>query len=200
MNFILKEDGSYLLLETGGKIVLQEGSSPSASVSPSASTSPSISPSSSLSPSASISPSASSSPSPSSGFSNNTREENSVLPSGDNDLSTMYTEIEDTYISKRDNIYVGQVGALEYMIHQFKTFVGQNSKCKIEWEGMSTLAPDLSPVYLQIYNQISGLWETIDIMDDADEDINFQLRGKIPDLTNYVNSMVISCRVYQLAI
>ena len=66
-NYLLTEDGYYLLLETEDKIILEgdyPSPSPSASLSPSPSAS--LSPSASASPSASLSPSASSSPSPAS--------------------------------------------------------------------------------------------------------------------------------------
>lgn len=181
--------------------------SPSASFSQSASQSLSPSGSSSSSPSASVSPSTSesrsSSPSssPSFGYSNYTREENAVLPSNDNDLSTTYTEQEEIDVSESDNIRVGQTGTLTYMIHQFKVFAGSNNSCQITWEGQSTLAPSLSPVYLQVYDYTNLVWTTVRSKTSGSEDTDFKLRKEIIDLTNYKDSgNVIASRVYQLAI
>lgn len=182
---------------------ISPSSSVSSSLSPSASVSSSISPSSSISgspsPSASVSPSIS--PSPSLGFSLYSREASISLPTNNNDLSTIYTDAEYEAVSVNEDVYVGQVGTQQYMIHEFKSFVGSHTRCNIEWEGNSSLAPDASTVYLQIYNQITQLWETVAHCDDAEAYQDFELEKKISDLTNYVGAdHLISARVYQLAI
>lgn len=179
--------------------------SPSASVSPSSSISSSISrsvsPSTSQSPSASVSPSSSASPSPSAGYSIYTRQELSVLPTTDNDLTITYIDSEEDRVSEADGIRVGQVGTNEYMIHQFKTFVGTQVYGTIEFQGQSSLAPRYSTVYLQIYNQVSHAWETLTSNSEADEEIDFELLAFVSDLTNYKTPQnTISCRVYQLAL
>lgn len=214
-SFLLKEDTGYILQETNDKIILQEGTSPSAS----------ISPSSSLSPSASFS--ASISPSPSEGYRLYSRGiiangrykyggENGVrwtygkhLRYGgrtgpdvdDSDMDHTYTEQEEVDVETVDNIFVGQTGALVYMVHLFKTFVDTKNYCSIAWVGQSSLEPTLSTVYLQIYNYTTALWETIDSNSKASYDESFELEDRITDLTDYKNaSNVISCRVYQLAL
>lgn len=171
----------------------------SATNSPSPSISPSLSPSSTLSasPSSSTSPSAS----PSAGFAMFTRDDQSSLPSNDNDLTTQYTEQEEEDVSVRDDTRVGQAGTLQYMIHQFKKFVGSQTYALIEAEVQSTLDPRYSTVYLQIYNRNSSTWETIDSNSTSDSDVDFELSAVVSDLTNYKDaSNVVSCRIYQLAI
>ena len=195
-------------------------SSPSASLSPSssssASASASISPSSSASPSASISASASSSPSasvsastsssvsssPSEGFEDFTREAVLTLPLDDSDLSTPYSTEDRIGVSTYDGVKVGQEGQLEYMIHQFKVFIGDIvDDPTILFKGQSVLAPSLSPVYLQIYNQVSHLWETLDSNNFTNAYTDFRLAGDILNFTNYRNpDNEISCRVWQLGI
>ena len=96
---------------------------------------------------------------------------------------------------------VTQPGTQQYMVHQFKTFVGANTIATIECEARSSLAPSLSTVYLQIFNYVSLLWDTIDFISLGQADINFVLNKTIRGLSDYKDgSNVITCRVYQLAI
>ena len=201
MDYLLLETGDYILQETGDKIILQEGSSesPSPSVSESASISSSPSVSLSASPSASWSPSLSESPSPSEGYGISSRGDEASLPDSDNDLETSYSEEEETKILTRDNIYVGQTGILQYMIHQFKFKVGYQTFCQIECEARSSLSPSESTVYLEVFNQVTSKWEIVDTNTGYYLDTNFELFGKIPDVTDYVKDNVISCRVWQVA-
>jgi hypothetical protein len=161
--------------------------------------SPSSSPSATASPSASSSLSVS--PSPSLGYSVYTRGDEVILPISDNDLETVYTEIEENTVAKSDNTYVKQQGATQYMIHQFKRFVGDATLCTLYLEGKSTLATRSSIVNLQILNRSTGIWETLASNNTTNEDDNFELTDTITDLTNYKDGdRIISCRVYQLAI
>jgi hypothetical protein len=186
--------------------------SPSASLSPSASSSRSQSPSSSLS--ASISPSASASasrspsasssasfsPSPSQGYAMFTRGDEVSLPIDTSDLETVYSYAEELAVEKRDDTYIDQTGMLQYMIHQFKVFVGSADMCQVEWEGKSTLAPRLSTVYLQIFNYNTHSWETVDTETQAEANVDFELEKKVRDTTNYRDAQnLISARIYQLA-
>jgi len=170
--------------------------SPSLSESLSQSLSQSLSPSLSLS----LSPSSSISPSPSFGYSDYTRGDYVVLPANDDDLETFYTEQEEIDVSASDNVRVEQTALSQYMIHQFKSFVGANTACEIKLEFQTSMDLNVSPAYLQIYNQNTATWETIDSDNSSKIDIDFLLVAKIIDLTNYKNaSNVVSCRVYQLS-
>ena len=85
------------------------------------------------------------------------------------------------------------------MIHQFKNFLDGETFAQIEWEGYSSFAPSSSPVYLQVFNYNTNVWETIDSETEVGANINFELYYKINDPTNYKDaSNVISCRVWQL--
>lgn len=95
-------------------------------------------------------------------------------------------------------VFVGQLGT-DYLIHQYKSFIGSNVEVNIEWEGKSTRAPDDSTAYLQIYNEVTGAWETIDYVSNAKYS-NFELSAHIPDASSYKDtSNVISVRIYQHA-
>lgn len=186
-------------LSASVSVSLSPSRSPSISISLSPSISLSTSVSSSISPSSSIS--ASLSPSPSVGYSVFTRGNESSLPSSISDLETTYSEDEEEQIATRDDIKIGQTGMLEYMLHQFKSFVGSQTYGTIEVELQSTLDPKYSTVYLQIFNNNTGGWETIASNSESDSDVDFELSATVADLTNYKSeSSVVVCRVYQLAI
>lgn len=160
----------------------------------SSSVSPSVSPSASMS--ASISPSAS----PSTGYTEHTRGAYISLPTDDGNLSTTYSGGDITDVETDNGVRVGVTGTSEYIVHQFKNFVGSQTHCFLTWNGQSSEAPTASTVYLQIFNQNSVTWETVDSNSTASASIDFNLTASISDLTNYKDaSDTISCRVYQLA-
>lgn len=175
-------------------------SSVSASLSPSSSASPSLSPSASAS--ASQSPSSSASASPSPGFEDYTRQQKITLPTNDNDLTTIYTAQEVINVSTYDGIRVSQAGDMKYMLHQFKKYMGDvQDDPTVLCRGQSSLPAYLSTIYLQIYNQKTNLWETLDSDRTTGADTDFRLAGDIASLANYRDhDNVVSVRVYQLAI
>lgn len=62
----------------------------------------------------------------------------------------------------------------------------------------SSLAPSESTAYLQIYNQNTPVWETIDTDNTTAADTEFYLEAYVGDLTNYKDgSDVVSIRIYQ---
>lgn len=176
-----------------------ESSSVSPSLSPSGSGS--ASESKSASPSGSESKSLSPSASPSTGYTGYSRGNYAELPANDDDLETVYSAQDVLDVASNDETRVGQVATGEYMIHQYKNFVGANTDCTLLWEGQSSLAPSASIVKLQIYNRDTPAWEDVDTDDTTGANSDFELTGVIADLTNYKStSNVISCRIWQLAI
>jgi len=170
-----------------------DGSSPSSS--------PSESPSTSPSPSAtpSNSPSSSPSASPSPGYENYTRGDYAALPGDDADLETPYIPQDYTDVSTDNGVRVAQTATDEYAIHEFKNYVGSETGCTVLWNGQTNNPPAINTVYLQIYNQDTDEWETIDTDNTTAASTDFNLTADIADLTDYKNgSLVISCRVYQL--
>lgn len=158
----------------------------------------SVSPSSSLSPS--ISPSSSVSASPSTGYTGYTSGNYGSLPATDNDLSHVYSAQDVTDVSTNNSVRVPQVGTLQYMVHQFKDFVGSATTRGLMCDCQSDLAPSSSTVYLQIYNHNTSTWTTIASNSTAAANTDFVLQASV-NLTNYKDaSNVISCRIYQLAI
>lgn len=173
--------------------------SPSASLSPSSSASKSSSPS--LSPSSSASKSQSPSASPSTGYTGYTRGNYAVLPTNDDDLETVYSAQDVIDVATSDDVRVGQTAVLEFMVHQYKNFVGSKNNGTPYWEGQTNLAPSASTVNLQIYNRNTTTWETIDSDNTTAVNTDFILSASVSDFTDYKNaSNVISCRIYQQAI
>lgn len=178
--------------------VSSESRSPSVSVSLSPSLSISLSPSSSisLSPSASQSPSAS----PSQGYTDYSRGNYVALPTDDADLETLYTAQEVIDVSTDDGVRVDQDGVTEFMVHQFRNFIADQSTCQVHWNGQTTLGANVSTVYLQVFNTNTSSWETKDSDNISSSGVDFDLVADILDTTNYVDtSNVITCRIYQEA-
>lgn len=181
---------------------ISSSTSPSASVSPSSSTSSSVSPSASISPSSSYSPSSSISASPSLGYEDYSRQGiQDFLPSNNDDLVTMYTTAEMAIVSQIDGVFVVQTGTDVYMIHQFKNFIGESTQVQLNWKGKSTETCSVSPITLQIFNQQSQLWQTVDQDGSAVAGADVTLTATILDTSFYIDpDQVITCRVFQEAL
>lgn len=122
------------------------------------------------------------------------------MPTDDADLETIYSEAEETDIATKNNVRVEQTATSQYMIHQFKEFVGANKSCQVELEVQATLTPAYSTVYFQIYNHDTSTWETIDSDNSSPADTDFTLIAEIKHLTDYKDAgNVVSYRVYQLS-
>ena len=97
-----------------------------------------------------------------------------------------------------DGIRVGQTAdGTKYAIHQFKNYAGDNTACTITADLQSDYAPSSSTVYLQVYDYNGTTWETIDFDAAAAADTDFVLTANIPDLTNYKEDGIMTCRIYQ---
>jgi hypothetical protein len=120
------------------------------------------------------------------------------LPGNDDDLENAYSEQDYTDVSTKNDVRVAQSGYGEYVLHQFKDYVGDVNSATPEWEGQTNLAPTSATVYLQIYNRNTTTWDTIASNNSSNADTDFTLTNTVSDLSNYKDaSKVISCRVYQ---
>jgi hypothetical protein len=150
---------------------------------------------------------------------NYTRGDRATLPLNDTDLENTYSVQDYLDVAVLDTDRVNQSATGEYAIHQYKDYLSTEIRCIIRWEGQTDVAPALSPVYLQIYNRNTNVWDTIDqnptlygatfspygaetpYYGGRNADTDFVLTADLSNITNYkdANNM-ISCRVYQLAI
>jgi hypothetical protein len=121
-----------------------------------------------------------------------------TLPTTNDNLENTYTAQNQTDVSSEDGTMVEQDGNNEYAIHQFNNYISFTGPVRINSTIQSTTASSSSTVYLQIYNQTTSLWETIDSDNSTAADTNISLTAYIPDVADYkdVNSDVF-CRIYQ---
>ena len=116
-------------------------------------------------------------------------------------METNYSAQDYLDVNLKDDIRVGQTASKEYAIHQFKDYVGNSNACDLECELKTNLIPSDSTVYLQIYNQNTSTWDTVDSDELSAADSDFSLIANVADLTDYKTAdKTISCRVYQLGI
>jgi hypothetical protein len=129
-----------------------------------------------------------------------TRGNYSSLPTTDDALGTEYSGTDITNVLTSDDVWVSQTAFNQYMVHQYKLYAGNHNRVTVKWEGKATKAPSVSTVYLQIYNQTSSTWETIDSDSTTAANTDFTMSKTITDLADYKDgSNYISTRVYQFA-
>ena len=130
---------------------------------------------------------------------NFTRGTYSSLPGDDTDLITPYTGPDYTDVSSENAVRVGQSGSEGYAIHEFKVSATTGSAI-VTWNGQTSIACSVSAVFLQVYNQITHLWETLDYDDTNAADSDFELKENIANVGDYVSGGYMACRVYQYAL
>lgn len=130
-----------------------------------------------------------------------TKERKASLPTDDANLANTYTSQEETDVGTSDDTRVDQdAETTGYIIHQYKNQHSNNSDSfSITWEGQTTIPPTSATVYLQVYNQNSTTWETLDSDNSTGEDTDFTLAGSITSSQSnyYATGNVVSVRVYQ---
>lgn len=149
----------------------------------------------------SFSPSASASPSQAPGSGLFSREALSDLPINKNNLAIIYGEEDEEDVSTDNQVYVGMSGLNKYLAHQYR-FVNDtpHDNLHILINAKSSLAPLLSPVYLQIWNVNNSSWETLTSNNSAGENEEFDLEAEVTSsVTNYYDSSYeVAIRTYQL--
>jgi hypothetical protein len=131
-----------------------------------------------------------------------TRDTLTSLPTTNTLLAVSYSPQDVTDVSTSDDVRVGQTGIVgtDFVIHQFKrSGLNNTSTISVSIELQSDLAPSISPVYLQIYNVDSGIWETIDSDSTTAASTDFILSATVSSNKEdyYEPDFTITCRVYQ---
>jgi hypothetical protein len=131
------------------------------------------------------------------------REATAVLPSADGRLSVQYSNQDITDVATDDGNRVCVTG-IGYVMHLFRRNHNANDEAiTAVWNGQTDRAPLDSTVYLQIYNDNSGLWETLDSNSVAPAGSDFTLTGSVStSLGNYYQGAqnTVAVRIYQEAI
>lgn len=129
-----------------------------------------------------------------------TKENSSVLPSDNTNLTTLYTYTEIGKVASDDDERVSQSG-IDYQIHQFQTPAHENNtdEILITVQVQTDKDPTSAPVHLQIYNFDISEWEDLNVDSSSSIDTDFDLTGLITsNVANYYNeNNVVFYRVYQ---
>jgi len=136
-----------------------------------------------------------------------TREDNKLLPANDDNLSTAFTGHEYDAVKLDDGTYVGQKFNF-HMLFEWKDMnpnSNNTDKIKPSCKIKSSLAPSISAMYLQVYNQTTSTWVTIATNNIADANVEFTINGsQFAEVDNFYKEdngdYWVSCRVYQEAI
>jgi len=130
---------------------------------------------------------------------NYTYEDESTLGSDDTDLSGNFTIAEKGEVETDDDTFF-DLEASDNAVKLFKyTHTNSTDTIEITWKGKTTLAPSTETVYLQIYNNDTSAWETLQSDGSTAADTEFTLTGsKTSSLTDYYQSDVVTARIYQV--
>jgi hypothetical protein len=97
-------------------------------------------------------------------------------------------------------VFVEQESTNQISVFLFRDkHVNNSTGFRVTWVGKSSIAPSMCPVYLQIFNRTTSLWETLAINNTASANTKFTMIAyKVLNLSNYYNaSNQVSCRVAQ---
>lgn len=125
------------------------------------------------------------------------------LPSGSDNLSSIYSAGDISDVENNDSVYVRQEATQAgYIVHQYKDYNVNNDNSSpifTSWNGKATVAPSTSTFYLQVYNVNSTTWETVDSNSVAGANVDFTLTAQITENTeNYYDAnYVTTFRLYQ---
>lgn len=130
-----------------------------------------------------------------------TRELLGSLPANKNSLAIVYDTQETTNVATDDDVFVN-LGATTggTLMHLFKKEHTNNTdNINITVKVKSSVAPNVSVVYLQIWNKTSASWETLDTEASANANVEFTLSGaKTSSLSDYYDTNnEVAVRVYQ---
>lgn len=122
--------------------------------------------------------------------------------SGSTDLSNQFNAVNYGNVSTDDGDYFIERGS-RYMIREYKAQHPNNTdSITMTWKGRSTLSTLVSPILIQIFNQNSGLWETLANQTLVPADTDFQVAvSQTTNVSNYYDSNnVVTFRSYQLVV
>lgn len=124
------------------------------------------------------------------------------LPSIPTDETDVDTSKNYQNMAVDDGDYFTQYGS-EYMIQEYKKDWTTSSDIPtFTYKGRSTLSTLISPIYIQIYNQNSVLWETLAVVNTIPPDTDFQISvTQSINVSNYFDAKsIVVFRVYQQVI
>jgi hypothetical protein len=124
------------------------------------------------------------------------------LPTHKGNLLTVYGETDEEDVSTDNGVRVSIASSgIFYLIHQYRIVNNTNKdSIKVKINLQSTLAPTVSSVYLQVWNVVTELWETLTYNNSSPAETDFDLEYTITsNVSNYYDSSYeVAFRVYQL--
>lgn len=133
------------------------------------------------------------------GFVQLTYTTNQAPPSTSNDLVNPFNSIQYGNVSTNDGGYQIQTGS-QVIIQEYKSLHQNNTdNINFTWWGRSTVAPSVSPFYVQVYNQNTLSWQTVASQTTQPADTDFGITVSITTTPgNYYNtSNQVIFRTYQ---
>jgi hypothetical protein len=101
-------------------------------------------------------------------------------------LADAFTYQEYLDVASNDDVRVEQCSTGGYTIQEFKQQNDNNTEfIYVSWNGQSGRATTSSTVYLQVYNQVSPGWETLDSDNATAANTDFDMSGSVT--TNVAN-------------
>lgn len=128
-----------------------------------------------------------------------TRTTTATLPTTNADLDTPYQAADYGTVAADDSTYVTQNGS-NYLLQEFDYEASSNTQAvTITWNGNVSTAASTATVYLQIWNNTTGLWETLASNSTAAANTDFTLSGirNTSISSYYAAGNIVTARVYQ---
>jgi hypothetical protein len=95
------------------------------------------------------------------------------------DLVNPFNAVNYGNVSTNDGDYFIQTGS-QVMIQEYKSLHQNNTdSINFNWMGRSTVAPSVSPFYIQVYNFNSSAWQTVASQTTQPADTDFQMQVSI---------------------
>lgn len=125
-----------------------------------------------------------------------------VLATTSADLQSDLTTTQVSNVIGDDGGYFVQYGSEFTALHFQRIATSNSQNINITWKGRSTYDSRVSPIFLQVFNQNSTQWETLDYDNTQSPDTDYILNGSVTsNLSNYYDSNnQVTCRIYQQVI
>lgn len=119
------------------------------------------------------------------------RENTQILSADDSDLATVFTTAEEDIVSIDNGTFVTLTGSTGFLEGKFKQkgFATNTKVVECNIAARFTIAPSSANVLLQVYNQNSSAWETIETESTAGSNEKFTMKGVVnTNLSDYYAS------------
>lgn len=128
---------------------------------------------------------------------NYTRGNYANLPATAADLETSYSAQDYIDVSSVNSVFVIQLAVNEIAIHEFKKDVGAAASGSWVFTGKSNFSCSTNPIKLEVWKVVGSVWESADDDSTTAAGGTVTLTAAILNTANYLDTGVITFRVYQ---